>query len=70
MEGNADGDVPTPTMVFLNDRLVTGVTACRPYAAIYKLSEGSVRFPSKSMLRYEQSCPEESEGLRAGTRTS
>ena len=63
IEGDADGDMPAPTMVFLNDRLVTGATACRPYAAIYRLSEGSVRFPSTSMLRHEQLCPEESRRL-------
>ena len=45
IEGDADGDMPAPTMVFLNDQLVTGATACRPYAAIYRLSEGSVGFP-------------------------
>ena len=53
-----EGDTRAPTMAFLNDRLVTGETACRPYAAIYRSSEGSVRFPSKSMLRYQEPCPE------------
>ena len=65
LEGTAwrlliEGDMPAPTMVFLNDQLVTGATVCRPYAAIYRLSEGSVGFPSTSMLRHEQLCPEES----------
>ena len=65
LEGTAwqlitEGDVGAPTMAFLNDRLSTGVTACRPYAAIYRLSGVSVRFPSTSMLRYDQSCSEES----------
>ena len=63
MEGDTDGDVRAPTMSFLNDRLITGATACRPYAAIYRLPEGSVRFPSTSMLPYEQLCPEESRRL-------
>ena len=35
------------------------MTACRAYLAEYSTSEGSVRFPSLSMLRSNQSCPEE-----------
>ena len=64
-EGDTDGDVRAPTMVFLDDRLITGVTACRPYAASYSISDGNIRFPSVSMLsRDESSCPDESRSLQ------
>ena len=59
IEGDADGDTRAATLAFLDDRLVTGVTACRAYLATYSNSEGSVRFPSQSMLRTPQPCPEE-----------
>ncbi len=64
-EGDTDGDVRAPTMVFLDDRLITGVTACRPYAASYSTSDRNMRFPSVSMLsRDESSCPDESRSLQ------
>ena len=64
-EADTDGDVRAPTMVFLDDRLITGVTACRPYAALYRTSDGNIRFPAKSMLsRDESSCPDESRSLQ------
>ena len=64
-EGDTDGDVRAPTMVFLDDRLLTGVTACRPYAAFYRTSNGNIRFPAVSMLtRDESSCPDESRTLQ------
>ena len=44
------GDARPATMVFLDDRLVIGDTACRPYLATYSATEDGVRFPSKSML--------------------
>ena len=59
IEGDADGDTRAATLAFLDDRLVTGVTACRAYLATYSNSEGSMRFPSQSMLRTPQPCPEE-----------
>ena len=62
-EGDRDGDLRAATLAFLDDRLATGVTACRAYLATYSKSEGSVRFPSKSMLRTPQSCPEQSQRL-------
>ena len=62
-EGDRDGDLRAATLAFLDDRLATGVTACRAYLATYSKSEGSVRFPSKSMLRTPQSCPEQSRRL-------
>ena len=63
IEGDADGDTRAATLAFLDDRLVTGVTACRAYLATYSNSEGSVRFPSQSMLRTPRPCPEESRRL-------
>ena len=63
IEGDVDGDMRATTLAFLDDRLVTGVTACRAYLATYSNSEGSVRFPSQSMLRTPQPCPEESRRL-------
>ena len=63
IEGDADGDTRAATLAFLDDRLVTGVTACRAYLATYSNSEGSMRFPSQSMLRTPQPCPEESRRL-------
>ena len=59
IEGDVDGDMRAATLAFLDDRLVTGVTACRAYLATYSNSEGSVRFPTQSMLRTPQPCPEE-----------
>lgn len=52
-------DARAATMYFLDDRLVTGVTACRAYLAIYHGTGGNVRFPSTSMLTYTHSCPED-----------
>ena len=67
IEGDADGDTRAATLAFLDDRLVTGVTACRgflaTYGATYSQSEGSVRFPSQSMLEFQQPCREESRRL-------
>ena len=53
------GDARAATMSFLDDRLVTGVTACRAYLATYRRTEGGIRFPSNSMLTYTHSCPED-----------
>lgn len=46
------------TMAFLDDRLVIGNTACRPYLATYSSTDGAVQFPSQSMLERSiwQSC--------------
>ena len=63
MQGYTEGGMRAATLVFLDDRLVTGVTACRAYLATYSRSEEGVRFPSRSMLRSSQSCPEESRRL-------
>ena len=62
-DGETGGDLRAPTLAFRDDRLATGATACRAYLATYSKSEGSVRFPSQSMLRSPQSCPEQSRRL-------
>ncbi len=62
-EGDADGDVGAATMAFLDDRLVIGETACRPYLATYNRSEEGVRFPSKAMLERSHSCSDEARWL-------
>ncbi len=53
------GDARAATMSFLDERVVTGVTACRPYLATYLGTGGNVRFPSKSMLTSTHSCPDD-----------
>ena len=54
-EGDTMDGVRAATLVFLDDRLVTGATARRSYVATYRASEGALRFPGKSMLRSSQS---------------
>ena len=54
-----DADTRPATMAFLDDRLVVGDTACRPYLATYSATEDGVSFPSKSMLERGSSCSEE-----------
>ena len=58
-----DGDVRGATLAFLDDRLVIGETACRPYLATYNRSEDGVRFPSKAMLERSHSCSDEARRL-------
>ena len=53
------GDARSSTMSFIDDLLVTGVTACRAYLATYRGTGGNVRFPSTSMLTSTHSCPED-----------
>lgn len=57
----AKGSDKTATVSFLDDRLVIGDTACRPYLATYSRSEEEVRFPSRSMLEGSvwKSCSDE-----------
>ena len=54
-----DADARPATMAFLDDRLVVGDTACRPYLATYSATEDGVRFPSKSMLQRGSSCSDD-----------
>ena len=67
-EDGVDNDEHATTMIF-NGRQVTGSTACRDYLASYEMSEGSVRFPSKSALGSVESCSE-SDRRRSGEFTS
>ncbi len=55
IEGGAMDGVRAPTLVFLDDRLVTGATACRSYVATHQASEGALRLPGKRMLGSSQS---------------
>ena len=52
-------DARAATMSFLDDRVVTGATACRPYLATYHGSEGRLHFSSTSMLTSTHSCPDD-----------
>ena len=63
MEADTESDVRGPTMVFLNDRLVAGMTPCSAYFATYMKSEDSVRFPRKGILGSHESCSDESKKL-------
>ncbi len=67
-EDDRDNDVRATTLTFLNERLITGSTACRDYLASYTYTkpEGSVRFSSKSMLGSVESCSELNRGLAGG----
>ncbi len=59
IEADAMDGTRAPTLAFLDNRLVTGATACRSYVAMYRASEGALGFPSQSMLsspRSWQSC--------------
>ena len=56
-DDDVDNDERVTTLIF-NGRQVTGSTACRDYLASYEMSEGSVRFPSKSALGSVESCSE------------
>ncbi len=64
IEGDAVDSVRSPTLAFLDDRLATGATACRSYVATYRVSEGALRFPGKSMLSSPQSWQSCSENER------
>ena len=62
---HAPRDGNAATMAFLDDRLVVGDTACRPYLATYNRSEGGVHFTSQSMMERSiwQSCSDEDRRL-------
>ena len=59
VEGNEDSSIRAPTLAFLNDRIVSGVTACRGYVADYSLSDGRVRFPTLAMTGPTEPCANE-----------
>ena len=55
------GDGKTATITFVDEHLAVGTTACRGYAAFYRVSDGRVGFPATSMTEYGSSpCAEES----------
>ena len=63
MDDESEGEFRPATMAFIDDRLIIGGTACRGFFATYGLSEGSVRFPSKSMIRSHEPCEGEARRL-------
>ena len=63
MDDESEGEFRPATMAFIDDRLIIGGTACRGFFATYGLSEGSVRFPSKSMIRSHEPCEGEARML-------
>ena len=65
MGGDCDGDLRAATILFLSDRIVTGVTACRAYVARYWMSQakGSMRFHPWPMFGSQEACPEESQEM-------
>ena len=56
-DDDMDNDERVTTLIF-NGRQVTGSTVCGDYNASYEMSEGSVRFPSRSGLGSVESCSE------------
>ena len=58
-EGDAE-DAGPATLVFLNDRLVAGSTACRDYVAAYSRLEGDLDFASSSRIGSRESCSRDS----------
>ena len=51
-EDGAGEDVRAATIVFLDDNLAVGITACRGYAAYYQASGGRLKVPSTAMTEY------------------
>ena len=62
---SANGTVDAATLAFIDDHLVIGDTACRPFLATYSRSDEGVHFPSHSMLERAvwQSCSDEERTL-------
>ena len=59
-EDSTDTGVRAATLVFLDERHAVGITACRGYAASYRVSDGRLRFPARSATESGRSaCPEE-----------
>ena len=58
-EDNGNGDVKAAILVFLDDQLAVGMTACRGYVASYEASGERLDFRSTSMTEYTSSCSEE-----------
>ena len=61
LQDSEGGDGKAATLAFVDDHLAVGTTACRGYAAFYRVSDGRVGFPATSMTEYgTSSCAEES----------
>ena len=58
-EDNGNGDVKAAILVFLDDQLAVGMTACRGYVASYEASGERLDFRSTSMTEYTSSCSED-----------
>ena len=59
-ENDDYGDLSLPTLVFLNEHMVAGVTACRSYVADYgSRRRGEVDFREKRTIGSEDTCSEE-----------
>ena len=59
-ENDDYGDLPLPTLVFLNDHMVGGATACRSYVADYGTRyRSNVDFEQRRTIGPEDSCTEE-----------
>ena len=58
-DDDEDSGVRAPTLAFLNERIVAGVTACRGYVADYSASDGSLRFPTLAMTGPTEPCANE-----------
>ena len=50
------GERPT-TLVFVDEQVVLGTTACRDYTVSYSASEGRIRIPSSGMSGSTEPCP-------------
>ncbi len=66
-DSDKGSDARAATIAFLDDRLASGLTACRGYLATYSAStDGAVDFTGISMVRSQQSCPDEGRTLEGG----
>lgn len=48
-EDSTDTSVRAATLVFVDERHAVGITACRGYVAAYRVSDGRLGFPARSM---------------------
>ena len=62
VEDSTGGDEKAATLVFVDDHLAVGTTACRSYVASYEASDERLDFRSTAMTEYggAPSCAEES----------
>lgn len=57
VEDSADESVRAATLAFVDEHLAVGTTACRGYAAFYRVWDGRVGFRATSMTEYGGSPP-------------